>query len=338
MDHLRSASLRGFRSVVAEFGGDADMLARLVGLPPTCLDTDDMMVPAARAAGLLDVAAEHLDCPDLGLRMAERQSASVLGPLAVAITNSPTIEHALACLSRYLFVHGRSLTLRLEDDPYRQRDVTALRYGPAGPGGPIQAVDLGLGFIHRLLNSLHGGHYRLHSVELPYHPRAEVSTYREWFGAPVHAATGYGAAYLRFPRELPRAPLTGVNDTYRQLALAFLSQQAGTHGRDVVSRVRTAVQESLGTGQVDLAAIAALLTTHPRTLQRDLRAEGTTFGRIVDECRRETALRLVVGTELSFGQIGSMVGFADHPSFTRAARRWWDCTPRELRHGQPDSR
>ncbi|MFI6432721.1 hypothetical protein [Rhodococcus oryzae] len=46
MTVIRSASLRGFRALVAELGGNAEDLAEVVGVPAAALDTDDMMIPS----------------------------------------------------------------------------------------------------------------------------------------------------------------------------------------------------------------------------------------------------------------------------------------------------
>ena len=51
------------------------------------------------------------DRPDLGLRIARRQDLSLLGPLALAIENSPTVADALACSTRYLFVHAPAMRI-----------------------------------------------------------------------------------------------------------------------------------------------------------------------------------------------------------------------------------
>ncbi|MDQ4489283.1 AraC family transcriptional regulator [Sinomonas sp. ASV486] len=327
MSYLRSASLRGFRTIATAFGGDADSLAARSGLPPRCLDLDDMLIPATRTAAMLELAADELECPDLGLRMAKLQSVSVLGPLAIAMTNSPSIGGALDSLARYLSVHSRVLTLSLRENP----DGTAIFYGPAGAGGPVQAIDLGLGFIHRTITFLNRGRYGLLGVELPYVPAAPLETVEAFFGAPVRVGGVESAAVLRLPADLPGRALVGVNETLRQLAVAFLDEQSSGQGHDVVPRVQTAVRESLGTGKVELAGVARLMFMHPRTLQRQLAAAGVTFGGVVDDARRETALRLLMSTSVSLGQIAAMVGFTDQPSFTRAARRWWDAPPSQVR-------
>lgn len=100
------------------------------------------------------------------------------------------------------------------------------------------------------------------------------------------------------------------------------------------------MHESLGTRPIETHAIATLLAMHPRTLQRRLEAEGTTFGAVVDDVRRHAAGRLLATTDLPIGQVAHMVGFAEQSALSRAARRWWDATPRQVRRSgrAPESR
>src|SRR5437899_1692266 len=73
MSVIRSAGLRGFRATVAELGGNAEVFAAQAGLPIAALDADDLLVPGAAVGMTLEIAAEALHCPDLGLRIATRQ-------------------------------------------------------------------------------------------------------------------------------------------------------------------------------------------------------------------------------------------------------------------------
>ncbi|MEV7429956.1 AraC family transcriptional regulator ligand-binding domain-containing protein [Nocardioides sp. NPDC092400] len=331
MSHIRSAGLRGLRATVAELGGDAERLARAAQLPVEALDRDDVLVPEQAAATVLELAARELDAPDLGLRIARRQDLTMLGSLAVAIQHSPTLGDALACTSRYLFVHGRSLSLTVGPDPSGDRSSAALLYGPATSAGPVQGTDLGVGFVHRTITYLVGGPYGLRSVDLPYRPPAPAAAYEDFFGAPVRVGRDVPAAVLRVPRELSQHVLTGVNDNLRLLAVAFLAEQSPGVERRLAPRVRAVVQEALGTRPVDVGTVASLLSMHPRTLQRRLEAEGTTFGALLDDVRRQAALRLLTGTDLPLGQVAGMVGFAEQSALSRSARRWWGRTPRAVR-------
>ena len=333
MTVIRSAGLRGFRTTVAELGGDPERCAVAAGLPVDALDADDLLVSDVAVASALETAATELDRPDLGLRIAARQDLGMLGPLALAIQNSPTVSAALECTSRYLFLHARSLTLSLEPDPYGARGVIALRYGlKAGLAAPVQGTDLGLGFLHRAILSLVGS-YGLRTVELPYRPPAPLSVYEAFFGVPVRV--GRPAAALRVPRSLGDRPLAGGDENVRRLALAFLAEQAIESGPGLAQRVRRALQQSLGTAPPEIGAVARMLSLHPRTLQRRLADEGTTFASILDDVRRQQARRYLTTTDLPLGQVTGLLGLSEQSALTRCCRRWWGSTPTAVRRGSP---
>lgn len=329
MPVIRSAALRGFRATVAELGGDAETYAASAGYPAAALDTDDMLVPDYLMSGVLETAARELDCPDLGLRIAARQDLGMLGPLALAIQNSPTVGDALECTSRYLFVHTRALSLTLQDDPHGAKGVAALRYElPPTAQVPIQGTDLGLGFVHRAITFL-AGPYGLRTVELPHGPVAPIATYEAFFGCPVH--TGAPTALLRLPRSLASRPLDGGDENVRQLALAFLREQSPGGLHSVAPRVSGALRQSLGTAPPEIGAIARLLTMHPRTLQRRLSDEGTTFAAILDEVRKQAARDYLTTTDLPLSQVAGLLGLSEQSALTRCCRRWWGRPPSTVR-------
>ena len=330
MSVIRSAGLRGFREVVTELGGHPERYAEVAGLPVEALDTDDLLVPDLAMAEVLEVAARELDRPDLGLLVAGRQDLGMLGALALAIQNSPTLADALECTSRYLFVHARSLDVSLVPDPYGSRGVAALRYGPElGDLAPVQGTDLGLGFLHRALESLVGERYGLRTVELPYRPPAPLAVYEAFFGVPVRV--GRPAAMLRVPSSLGGRPVTGGDPSIRRLALAFLDQQAAESGSNLAAKVRGAVRQSLGTAPVDIASVGRLLAVHPRTLQRRLVEEQTSFAEIVDEVRRQLARHYLTSTDMPLSQVAGLLGLSEQSALTRCCRRWWDATPTTVR-------
>ena len=330
MTVIRSAGLRGFRETVVELGGDPERYALAAGLPVEALDEDDLLVPDLAVAEVLEIAARELDRPDLGLQIAARQDLGMLGPLALAIQNSPTLADALECTSRYLFVHARSLSLSLVPDPYGARGVVALRYGSEiGDLTQVQGTDLGLGFLHRALQSLVGDSYGLRSVELPHRPAAPLQAHEEFFGTTVRIARP--AALLRVPSELATRSLHGGDPALRRLALAFLDQQAAESGPNLVPKVRGAVQQSLGTAPADIESVARLLAMHPRTLQRRLADEGSGFAGILDDVRRQLARRYLTTTDMPLSQVAGLLGLSEQSALSRCCRRWWQSTPTAVR-------
>jgi AraC-like DNA-binding protein len=327
---IRSASLRGFRATIAELGGNAEQFAEVVGLPITALDTDDLLIPVQTASAVLDYAATKLGCPDLGLRIATRQDLSMLGPLALAIQASATIGEALTCATRYVFVHNRSITLTVEPDPYHAPGVTALQYG-AHVAPPIhdQGIDLGMSLVHRVLTELAGGRYGLRSVELPHRPQAPLAVYEEFFGAPVRVERPVG--FLRIPTSLLRKPLQGADPHIHQLAEAFLAERLPKEDRELAPRVRAAIQQILGTATADIATVGAMVAMHPRTVQRRLAQEDTSFGALLDDVRRHAARRFLTRTQMPMTQVADLLGFSEQSALSRSCQRWWQTTPTKVR-------
>jgi AraC-like DNA-binding protein len=332
---IRSAALRGFRATVLELGGDPDRFAQVAGLPPGALDADDMLVPLRSEAIILRYAATELGCPDIGLRIAARQDLSMLGPLALAIQSCSMVQEALDCTTRYLFMHSPMIALSVEDDPYAARGVVALTYRTPSSGEHEFGIDLALGFIHRAVTDLMGGPYGLRSVELPYQPSAPLGVYEEFFRAPVNVRSGHAA--LRIPASLLGQPLKGSGNLHlRQLAEAYLAAHVpATSTRSVAPRVRAAVQESLGTTTPSVTSTARILAMHPRTLQRRLAEENTTFLDLVDDVRRNAARQYLTMTDLSMTQVAGLLGLSEQSALTRCTRRWWGATPRQVRRN-PD--
>ncbi|WP_263167767.1 AraC family transcriptional regulator [Streptomyces sp. SCSIO ZS0520] len=332
MSVIRSAGLRGFRATVAELGGDAEAYARQSEFPVSALDADDVLVPEEAMATILEVAAADLDCPDLGLRIAARQDIGMLGALALAIQNSETLRDALECTTRYLFVHAPSMRLSLDPDPYGVPGVAALRYGVReGLEFPPQGADLSLGFVHRAITYLVGP-YGLRGVDLPHPPLAPLTVYEDFFGVPVR--TDRPEALLRAPVTLADRSLAGSDAHRRRLALAYLEEQSSGARSDLVTSVRAVVQQSLGTSAPEIRTTARLLDLHPRTLQRRLSEQGTSFARVLDEERRRAARRYLTGTRLPLGQIAALLGLSEQSALTRCCRRWWGVTPLAVRRGE----
>jgi AraC-like DNA-binding protein len=71
---------------------------------------------------------------------------------------------------------------------------------------------------------------------------------------------------------------------------------------------------------------------HPRTLQRRLKEEGTTFEEIKDEVRRDMAERYLSQTEMPLAQVTALLDYSEQSALGRSCRRWFHTTPRDFRN------
>ena len=70
------------------------------------------------------------------------------------------------------------------------------------------------------------------------------------------------------------------------------------------------------------------------TLARRLAAEGLSFAAVLEEMRRELALRYLEDARLSISQVAWLLGFQEAGAFTHAFRRWTGQTPSEMRRSE----
>lgn len=153
----------------------------------------------------------------------------------------------------------------------------------------------------------------------------ERSLLEQWFGCEVCTKQRYNALvfpaaflYLSFDSKNP-----DLYSTLTDLSVSQLTALASSHSyQDKLSHLLEQTQ-SLGDVSLDTFAIAFALS--PRTLQRRLKAEGTSFVRLLDEERKKRAQQLIASTSLS--ELSNLLGFNDQSAFNKAFRRWFDQTP-----------
>lgn len=328
---VRASGLRGYRALMRELGADSDAVLRRYRIAPETLDDDDALLPLRATAHLLEASAEMTRCPDFGLRLAAIQDISMLGPLAIAMQNAPTVAAAVETASRYLFMHSPGMALSVHGRSEAAPGAVELRFELRVPGQHVlrQTMDVCLGDIHRMVELLAGPGYALRLVTLPHAPQAPLSAYARFFGAPVLAAQPHAGLHIA-PETLELA-LPAVNQALQRIAVDYLAMHFGNPGQTVAVRVRQVLQRTLGTAQSGKAAVAALLNMHPRTLQRHLAAERTSFEALREAVQRETARRYLCETRVPLTQLASLLGHAEQSVLTRACRRWFGMTPSALR-------
>ena len=82
---------------------------------------------------------------------------------------------------------------------------------------------------------------------------------------------------------------------------------------------------------MSLEDVASELGVSVRTLRRRLTDKGTSYRRIVDDLRREVAIKYLRDTDMTVEDVAFALGFNDAANFRRAFRRWTSATPQQFR-------
>lgn len=332
---VRAGGMQGYPGLMRSLGHDPRPLLARCGLSEAMLADEDRLVPLQSAFDLMAISAEATRLPDFGLRAAEVQDVGALGPVALAMQNAPTIAAAIEYLTRYLSVQSPALAMSLHRHSERVPGSVELRYDPSANGRlryVPQVVDHGLALAHLTLRLLAGEPYALRGVSLTARPAGSTRVYAQFFGAPIHSAQPFDALHLS-PAMLS-VPVVSARPTLLRIAADYLQRHAPSPGATMAAAVRRALAHSLAQARLDRTTIASILGLHPRTLQRRLSAEGTSFDTLRDEVRREAALRYLGDSGYAIAEVAGLLGFSEQSAFTRWCRSRLNGTPTEIRTQQ----
>jgi AraC-like DNA-binding protein len=142
------------------------------------------------------------------------------------------------------------------------------------------------------------------------------------FNAPFFAFV-FNRAYERAPMQAADSILHAAHCARVDSLLANL-----TAARALKARVRRVIEQELQlTRGAAVPHVAHALHMSRRTMSRRLEGEGTSFGKELDDARRQLALVYLNDPETPVKQVAFRLGFSHPESFHRAFKRWTGETP-----------
>ncbi|HUJ64513.1 MAG TPA: AraC family transcriptional regulator [Acidimicrobiales bacterium] len=327
---VRAQSLRGYRELVSDLGGDPVRLLRKAGVEPEALNQLTAFVSFESLIQLLEISAADLDCPDFGLRLAERQDIGILGILSVAMLYAATVGEAMYCVAKYLQVYNAAIAFTINTEERRGEALMEFTVQVDRSAQWAQTAEHGIGLTSRIMTLLSEQRCHLQHVWFSHPPVAMEATYRSRFDVPLtFRADRLALAYAA--RDLNR-PISEHNRQLHELATHYLESQLPQRTTPFTGQVRQAVQTLLGTGTCGHRQVASALHMHPRTMQRRLQDEGTTFDQVKDDVRRDFAERYLSQPDVPLSQITALLDYSDQSSLSRGCRRWFQASPSDFRN------
>ena len=83
----------------------------------------------------------------------------------------------------------------------------------------------------------------------------------------------------------------------------------------------------MAAGEANADAACRALKLSRRTLQRRLRAEKTSFQKVLNEVRADLAARYLSDERLKILEVAMLLGYSSISSFTTAFKSWYDLPP-----------
>jgi AraC-like DNA-binding protein len=309
-------------------GVDPDAVLRDAGVSRETLADVNGWIPVDAMAHAWTLVSERAADVDFGLHAAETLPVGVFGVLEFATMSSPNIQGTLERVARYYRLMGAMSEIALEIG----RDSARVVLRPAVPIDPARLRhyhEYTVAFLVSRGRMLGGDAVAPSEVRFMHPAPASTAEHARVLRAPVRF--GQPVNELVVPRAVLDIPLpfadAATSEALGRAGETLLS--ASPH--DVVARARAAARTALDTGDASLETVARSLHVGARTLQRRLGERGTSYARVLDEVRRETAQRWLEQGSMSFGEIAFGLGFSEPSAFHRAFKRWTGRTPRSYR-------
>jgi AraC-like DNA-binding protein len=262
------------------------------------------------------------------LRAARCWHPSDLGALGHAWLASSTLRTALQRLERYNRIIGEKVRYRLE----RSDKGLRLIFDHRRKESLVAALgtDFALSMLMDMCRMNFGASLRPVEVTL-WRPRpADPAPWENFYGCRIRFGDTRNS-FLLSARDVD-APLSVSN---RQIAgtmeVMLAKQLAALDRSNIPARCKAVVLERLAAGETPDVDIAKVMHMSRRTLQRKLAEADLTYQQLVDDTRRDLALRYIDDQGKSITEITFLLGFSGQSAFTRAFRRWTGKAPTDYR-------
>lgn len=324
---VRSGVLAGLPELLEALGGDLDALAEQAGFDVAALAQPDLPVTGLAVVRMFEGAAEMCRCEDFGIRLAQHQNLSVLGPLWMTMRSARTVGDALDVLAEYFVVHTTGALVGME----RQADGgVCMTYSLAAGVNPRdrQTIELGLALVCNELRSHVGASWMPRAAQFCHDRPAAMDSHRRCFGAGLSFNQDRNALWI--DASCLATPLAAASmPTHAMLRRVLVSNRDSA--KAVVAKVESTMRALMPFSACSREQVAGLVALSERSLQRRLAEGGTTFQALRDGVRADIAMKYLSQSNLQAAQVSEILGYTEPAAFTRAFKRQHGITPREAR-------
>lgn len=304
-----------------------------IGIAVEDLDVADMRLNLDQCCTNILSSIRVSGDPFLGLHLGERTSVTALGLAGLMMESSRHAVDVLRCAQEFsqAFTNLQTFHVRTVGDEVHFLTDAVPVWQDRSPSTAAYVVETTFSAAVHQLDLLTRRHIRPTRMHFR-HPRpADTSEYERIFRC--RPAFGQDMNCMVFAAADLQAPIIGHNQPLNDMLKVMYEERMrkSVSGAAFSEKVK---QVMLGHMQVTfppLEVIAEVLHMTPRTLQRKLSAEGTSFRALTDAVKQELGETLLANPDLSIADIAYKLGYFEPTSFQRAFRQWTGTTPMEFR-------
>ena len=311
--------------VLRDLGADPAEVLPAAGVDAAILRNPENQMSFVALGRLLQACVAATGCAHFGLLVGMRATIDHLGVVGRLMQNAPTFGAAILDMAtnQQRYIRGAVTYLMI------QNQTPFWGYAVHHPEVPNieQINEGGIGVGLRLAQQLVG--ISPSEVLLARSDPGDIGSYTRLLGVPTRFNAEQHA--LVFPNTVLDRPVRGADPKLRKILEKTVADYWAVRQPSTAERVGRIVRARIVFGDVSLEEVAGHLLVHPRTLKRQLKAEGTSFRALLNETRFQVARQLLASTRIEITDLALALGYSEASGFTHAFRRWSGTTPSEWR-------
>ena len=308
----RAAILTNYTEVARHFGLDPFAMLGRCGLHPSALRDPENWLPAKPLLRLLDDSAAITGRDDFGVLLGENRTLASLGPVSLLLRHEVTLGQIIARAVEYRRLINEIVDIHVRDS----RRSVILEWNLLPGLRSIQGTDILATIAYRMLVDGTGCMWQPECVHFRHSSPVHFATFQRVFRCSLEFESSFDG--ISFPSRCLDYPNEFADPGLTVHARRLLDLLPGVRKQETLTeRVRSTIPFLISSGQADVQGVARYLGIPMRTFQRKLTAEGQSFGGLLNEARRELAVRYLTNSNQSITMVAQLTGYSALSSFTR---------------------
>ena len=280
---------------------------------------------------VLEFALRQTNNPHYGLDFGSQPHlAGTLGTLCASCQN---LKEAFTKGCQFLKLQGDFAELKFVDDKkysslvYRVLESWILE----SPKTAKLEVDTMFSFLNTIAKINSNGTIRARQINLMFPESGQAKKYESVFG--IIPRFNASANELIFDSASLLIPMKAFNPETYDLLNSYMEDRLSQLDRNETTseKVRRILHTSFKYQFPDMDTVADKLNLSPRTLQRKLSDEQTSFKQILQVSKFGIASRLLREKDLTISEISYTLGYSDPGNFSRSFKKHMGVSPQEFR-------
>lgn len=323
------AFVRNAVMTVVRQGADLQLLCKELNVTPEQLEQTDGKATLEQCVKVWEIAVRHTNDPYLGLHMGEATSPGLAGMVGYLAESSPDMVTAYQHVQRFnqVITNATQFSFEIKGEAFHYYIEPVKAWYLRSEDAARQVVEHSMAISVHIAKMLTGKAIYPLRLQLRFSRPRDTGEYVRIFKC--EPAFNQDANCIVYRLRDMKLPVIGYNPVLNRFFKELLEKEIikTKQQESFASEVRRAILQNFDNELPQLADIVEYLHVSPRTLQRKLQEEGTSFQQIFDSVKLELATGMLKNPDLTVNEIAYKLGYAEPSVFRRAFKKWTGVTP-----------